>query len=154
MLRRLVPAVAAIAGLALAWALAWPAQFGGRAHWLVVQGSDLEPYYAEGDLVIAHERTQYAQGSLVATDGTDGTDGPVLGLAGEAATDVLGAPWLHLRGAGDLLMNAAGVIVSWPFLLAVVLASLITLSLRRRQLDPGSAQPQPTADEASHTLAS
>jgi hypothetical protein len=85
---------------------------------------------------------------------TDGGDGPVLGLAGETATDVLGAPWLHLDGVGDFVTGVASVALSWPFLAAVVLLSLTSLLARRRRSKVGVRQHQSTVEESRHALAS
>lgn len=87
--RRIAAAVVTVAAMTAAWAFLWPAQFGGQATWLVVDSAQLEPYYADGDLVIAREQSGYADGTLVAAQGDAS---PVLGFAGEVNGEVLGAP--------------------------------------------------------------
>jgi hypothetical protein len=150
-MRRTAAALTGLALAALTWIFLWPAQFGGRAHWLVVEGADLAPYYTDGALVIAHEQAEYTDGSLVAAQGVDG---PVIGLASETATDVLGAPWLYLDGAGALLMDVTNVILSWPFVCAALLVGLTSLLRRRRQAEAGIQQHKPPADVTHHVLAS
>src|SRR5437868_9645307 len=43
-----------------------PAQLGGPATFVVVQGVSMEPTYHTGDLVISHRQSSYAVGDVVA----------------------------------------------------------------------------------------
>ena len=145
--------VLAVGALALSWAFLWPAQFGGQASWLVVEGSQLEPYYAGGDLVIARELEAYSAESLVVVAGADG---PTLMVAGEGAEQILGAPWLQVAGLGAVLAAVAGIILSWPFLLALAAATGIAILVRRlaRRSPEAPAVQQAAATREDHVLAS
>lgn len=153
MTRRVATAAAALAALAGAWTFMWPAQFGGHASWLVVDGAQLEPSYADGDLVIAREHSTYADTALVAADAGDG---PVLGLAGDVEGEILGRPWLHLAGAGDAMTVSLAVVLSWPFLVLVGLASVALMLIGRRRNSRANETAAASADRsrATHTLAS
>lgn len=153
MIRRIATAVLVVAALAGAWAFLWPTQFGGQATWLVVEGSQLEPSYADGDLVLARERPAYADGTLVAADAGEG---PVLGLAGDVAGEILGTPWLHLAGVGDAMTTLAATVLSWPFLLAAAVASAASILISRRRAARADEPAASTAElhRSTHTLAS
>lgn len=153
MIRRLATAALAVATLSGAWAFLWPAQFLGQATWLVVEGTQLEPSYADGDLVLARERSAYADGVLVAADAGEG---PVLGLVGDVDGEILGTPWLRLAGAGDAITTVAAVVLSWPLLLAASVAVAVPLLIARRQ-HPRTDEPTASTAEPhrrTHTLAS
>lgn len=127
--RPVAAVVLAVAAIALSWAFLWPAQFGGQASWLVVEGSQLEPFYAEGDLVIARELEAYSEESLVVVAAADG---PTLVVGTDGSEQILGAPWLQVAGLGAVLAAVAGMILSWPFLLALAAAIGVAVVLRRR----------------------
>lgn len=153
MIRRIATAILAVAALAGAWTFLWPAQFGGQSTWLVVEGSQLEPSYSDGDLVLAREHPAYADGVLVAADAGEGH---VLGLVGDVEGEILGAPWLHLAGVGDAMTTLAAVVLSWPFLLAAALAGTATILISRRRAARGDEPAASTAERHrnTHTLAS
>ena len=146
--------VLAFAAIALTWAFLWPTQYGGQASWLVVEGSQLEPFYAEGDLVIAREVDAYATESLVVVAAADG---PTLVVEADDAEQILGAPWLHVAGLGAVLAAVAGIILSWPFLLALAAAIGIAVLARWRSPRPTQApavHDTPAATREDHVLAS
>ena len=140
--KRLFAAVAAIAAIWLSWAFLWPAQFGGQASWLVVEGSQLEPFASDGDLVIARELDTYAEGTLVAVAAADG---PMLSVMEPETERVLGAPWLQVAGLGGARAAAASFLLSGPILLAAVLAAVAAAVVRRRRQRAAAPAEQRTA---------
>jgi hypothetical protein len=153
MTRRIATAVLLVAALAGAWGFLWPAQFGGQATWLVVEGAQLEPSYSDGDLVLARAQPAYAAGVLVAADAGEG---PVLGLVGDLEGQILGTPWLHLAGVGDAMITLAAVVLSWPFLLAAAAAGAASILIPRQRAarddEPGASTAE--RHRSTHTLAS
>ena len=127
--RPIAAVILAVAAIALSWAFLWPTQFGGQASWLVVEGSQVEPFYAEGDLVIARQLEAYSEESLVVVAAADG---PTLVVGTDGSEQILGKPWLHVAGLGTVLAAVAGIILSWPFLLGLAAAIGIAVVQRRR----------------------
>lgn len=152
MIRRLTTLAVAVLVAAAAWILVWPAQFGGQASWLVVDGTALEPSFSDGDLVIAREQPTYPDGALVAADAGGG---PELGLAGDVDGEILGSPWLHLAGAGSIMTAAAAVVLSWPFLLLAGVAGAVSIAIgRHRTTSTNEAAESSDQSRTAHTLAS
>lgn len=149
-MRRVVGVVAIAAIALLAWAFVWPAQFGGTASWLVVEGANLEPHFSDGDLIVARELDEYEAGTLVAAQGQDG---PVLAVA-EESEQILGAPWLSVAGAGTAMQTLTSVVFSRPAVLAIGLTSAIGFVVTRRA--PRTAQPrtEQLSAQQDHALAS
>jgi signal peptidase I len=56
------------------FALVGPVQLGGPAAYVIVDGTSMEPTYADGDLVVARERTHYEIGDIVTFRAPDAFD--------------------------------------------------------------------------------
>ncbi len=111
---------------AVFWFMAGPAQLGGPANYVIVDGPSMEPTYQDGDLVITRAKESYAIGDVVAYLPDIGQRFPVIHriveIAGESqyvtqgdnraevdgwlATDanIFGAEWLHIPYAGTVLV--------------------------------------------------
>lgn len=103
-------------GLAVAWFLLLaPTSLGGRATFVVVDGTSMQPKYVTGDLVVAHRQDHYALGEIVvfrygggrvvhrlvggdAQHGwtTQGINKPAPDTWTIPERDVLGRVWLHV----------------------------------------------------------
>ena len=79
--------------------------------------------------MIARELEAYSEESLVVVAAADG---PTLVVGTDGSEQILGAPWLQVAGLGAVLAAVAGMILSWPFLLALAAAIGVAVVLRRR----------------------
>lgn len=147
-LRRIL-LLAAFGGLLAGWAvLLRPESLGGTTAYLVVRGDSMLPTYETGDLVILRADRSYRAGEIVAYRvpagelgaghivihrivGGDGSTGfqvegdhnPAPDPWRPRTTDIVGAPWLVLPGAGRILATlhqpvvlgalAAALVVGW-----------------------------------------
>jgi signal peptidase I len=107
------------------WLAAGPAQLGGPAHYVMVDGLSMEPTYHQGDLVLTQAKPSYAVGEVVAYLPDIGQRFPVIhrivATEGEGhyitqgdnraqpdgwlATDanIYGAAWLHVPYGGTVI---------------------------------------------------
>jgi len=108
------------------WLVAGPAQLGGPAHYVIVDGPSMEPTYRDGDLVVARAQESYAVGEVVTYQPDIGQPFPVIHrivdvtsegryitqgdnraeVDGWFATEenIFGASWLHVPYGGKVLM--------------------------------------------------
>jgi len=112
-----------IIGLVLLWALFAPLEFGGEISYVIVHGTSMTPRFKEGDLVIVRRAAAYQVGDIVTYTFPDlgrvvhrivGRDGLRYIIKGDAnswldsyhpdASEILGKQWVHLPGAGRLLL--------------------------------------------------
>ena len=115
---------AALVALAVAWMLFAPRAFGGQMTYVIVAGASMEPALHQGDLVLVRRAPSYQIGQVVAYDHPRvgpiihriiGTDGIHYVLQGDSnnwidsyapkATEVKGASWIVITGAGSLLAS-------------------------------------------------
>jgi signal peptidase I len=52
-------------GVAIAWIIFAPIQFGGQVAYVIVNGNSMQPLYLQGDLVIVHRAAVYQVGDIV-----------------------------------------------------------------------------------------
>jgi signal peptidase I len=137
-------------GIAAVWIMFAPAQFGGRASYVMVAGASMEPTLKQGDLVITQVSDRYDVADVVTYMHPD--LGPIIHrivdlendrfiLKGDnndwydnykpQLADVVGKEWIHLRGAANTLewLRTPGAMV----LISVVLASMIFFSLSKSE---------------------
>jgi signal peptidase I len=136
--------VVVLAGL---WLLVGPAQIGGPANYVIVDGTSMEPTYQDGDLVITRVSDAYRVGDVVtyvphvagqpfpvihrvvevAADGGYVTQGDNRAeVDGWLATDatIVGSSWLHVPHGGTVLMKLREPM---PWLIAAI--ALFTLGI-------------------------
>ena len=109
--------------LAAVWVLFAPAQIGGRASYVIVNGNSMEPVYHRGDLVIVSTAGRYGVGDIVTyrhpvigqiihriveenDDGrfvTKGDNNSWLDPYLPSQADVVGKSWIHVPSAGKLV---------------------------------------------------
>ena len=108
------------------WILFAPVQLGGRASYIMVSGNSMEPNFHRGDLVITQKHTKYQIGEAVAyydplLEGViyhrivaqeqngflvQGDANSWLDSHIPTNEDILGAEWIYLPGAGNILEKA------------------------------------------------
>ncbi|MFA9490899.1 MAG: signal peptidase I [Anaerolineales bacterium] len=141
---------AILCGIVAVWIAFTPAQFGGRASYVMVAGASMEPTLKQGDLVITRVSDRYEIADVVTYMHPD--LGPIIHrivdlengrfiLKGDnndwydnykpQSADVVGKDWIHLRGAANTLewLRTPGAMV----LISVVLASMIFFSLSKSE---------------------
>ena len=111
---------------AAVWFTVGPAQLGGPANYVIVDGPSMKPTYQEGDLVVARAKASYLVGDVVAYQPDIGQRFPVIhrivGMESEGryitqgdnraqpdgwlATDanIFGAAWLHIPYGGRVIV--------------------------------------------------
>jgi signal peptidase I len=108
-------------GMAIAWIIFAPIQFGGQVAYVIVNGNSMQPLYLQGDLVIVHRAAEYQVGDIVTYHHPD--IGPVIHrIIGQQAdqyilkgdhntwtdsflpkkTDIIGKAWIHLPSVGKV----------------------------------------------------
>ena len=135
-------------GIVAVWIMFAPAQFGGRASYVMVAGASMEPTLKQGDLVITRVSDQYEVADVVTYMHPD--LGPIIHrivelengrfiLKGDnndwydnykpLSSDVVGKEWIHLKGAANSLewLRTPGAMV----IISVVLASMIFFSISK-----------------------
>ena len=135
------------------WLVAGPAQLGGPAHYVIVDGPSMEPAYHEGDLVIARAKESYEVGDVVAYQPEIGQRFPVIHriieIAGDgqyitkgdnrdeadgwlaADSNIFGAEWLRIPYGGRVLLYLRQ---PTPWLAAAAGLSALGLFSRARQV--------------------
>jgi signal peptidase I len=117
-----VSAAVLLAGMATAWIIFAPQQFGGQVAYVIVTGNSMEPLYQRGDLVIVHRATEYQIGDIVTyrhpyigpvIHRIIGQQGDRFVLKGDhntwtdsylpAQADIIGKAWLYLAGVGQII---------------------------------------------------
>ena len=125
-----------LVGMATAWIIFAPLQFGGQVGYVIVNGNSMEPLYQQGDLVIVHRATEYQVGDIVTYHHPDigpvihriiGQEGDHYLLKGDHNTwidsflptrvDIIGKAWIHLSGIGKVF----GYLRS-PWILSILVA--------------------------------
>lgn len=147
----IVVAVLAIVGVALR-----PTSLGGPMHAIVVSGESMEPAYRTGDLVITRAQPDYEVGDIVAyrVDGGGQVIHRIIGRDGDrfltqgdnrarpdewtpTAEQIIGAGWVQLPGAGNLLASLRSPV---PFALTVLAGAFLLPWPRRRTDEPGDPE--------------
>jgi predicted dehydrogenase len=126
----------------------------------------MEPTYETGDLVLTRRRASYDVGDIVAfrVEGGAQVIHRIVGRDGDryltqgdnreqpdhwspTASEIVGAAWLHLPGAGHLLSTLREPL---PFSLAVLAGAFLLPWPRRRDDDPGDPDMATTTPTARH----
>jgi len=127
-----------LVGMATAWMVFAPMQFGGLVAYVIVNGNSMQPLYQQGDLVIVHRADDYQVGDIVTYRHPDigpvihriiGQQGDLFILKGDhntwtdsflpAPADIIGKAWIQLRGVG----NVFGFIRN-PWILSILVAGI------------------------------
>lgn len=157
-----------LVGMATAWMIFAPMQFGGLVAYVIVNGNSMQPLYQQGDLVVVHRADEYQVGDIVTYRNPDigpvihriiGQQGDQFILKGDhntwtdsflpASADIIGKAWIQLRGVGKVF----GFIRN-PWVLSILVAGIGALFLftvipaqskkgprRRRQAGKGTLFP-------------
>ena len=142
------------------WFVAGPAQLGGPANYIIVDGPSMQPTYHDGDLVITRAGESYKVGDVVAYLPNIGQHFPVIHrivqITAEGqyvtqgdnraevdawlATDanIFGASWLHLPYGGRVL-----IYLRQPTIWLAAAAALFALGLLTRVRKGRSDKTQP-----------
>lgn len=122
--------------------LAWPAALGGKATWVTVSGTSMEPNYVTGDLVLAWDDDAWHIGDVVLYGIQGSTDGLIVHrlVSGDAAEGWYAQgdnkpridPWRipddAIRGREILHVPHAGGVLAWvrsPQVLAIICGLLV-----------------------------
>ncbi|MDP9350461.1 MAG: signal peptidase I [Chloroflexota bacterium] len=131
--------------LVAAWVMLAPAQLGGRASYVIVNGASMEPSMHKGDLAIVHSEEEYQSGDVVTY--RDPRMGPVIHRIIEVSgnsfvlqgdnnswidsykptqPELIGKLWIHIPSAGKFIS-----IVQSPLNMALFMgvSTMISLSL-------------------------
>jgi len=160
------------AGIVTLWFVAFrPPMLGGPASTIAVNGISMDPTFADGDLVIVHEKDEYEVGDIVAfripegdlaagarvvhriVDG-DATDGFVMKGDNNSYTDkwrpsndeIIGAKWLHVPYGASLLSNVRRPIVLASLTALAGFLVVVTRSPRRRDESADETMASTVAD--------
>jgi signal peptidase I len=154
-----------LVGMATAWMIFAPMQFGGLVAYVIVNGNSMQPLYQQGDLVIVHKAVDYQVGDIVTYRNPD--IGPVIHrivgqqddqfiLKGDhntwtdsflpAPADIIGKAWIQLRGVGKVfgyirnpwILSIAVACIGALFLFTVIPAQTKKRPRRRRQAGKGT----------------
>jgi signal peptidase I len=160
-----------LVGMATAWIIFAPMQFGGQVAYVIVNGNSMEPLYQPGDLVIVHRATGYQVGDIVTYHHPDigpvihriiGQQGDLFLLKGDHNTwtdsflptqaDIIGKAWIHLSGVGKVfgylripwILSILVACIGAVFLFTVLPTSSGTRARRNRQARKGRQPPMKT----------
>lgn len=149
--------------LLMAWMAFTPAQFGGRAVYLIISGVSMEPTLYTGDLVILHRTEDYEIGDIAAyyhpvADGIIihriigfeagryvllGDNKPDLDPYRPTPAEMVGRYWFHLPGVGHFISRLKSLGMLSPPVVIAFLAILLMPSLivgrNRRQKKYGDS---------------
>ena len=125
MLRTLM-ALLVLAGVFFAWRVVMPEQIGGSSTYVMVSGSSMLPLYKAGDAVILRTRPSYHVGEVIAYYNPQlkidvmhriyeiknghylmkGDNNNFIDPYQPTLSNIVGARWLHISGAGWVLYEA------------------------------------------------
>jgi signal peptidase I len=129
----------------MAWITFTPTQFGGRAVYLIISGTSMEPTFYTGDLVILHRANTYQAGDIAAyfhpvADGIVihrvvgeedgrfillGDNKPEIDPYRPTVTDMVGKFWLRIPAVGNIVTQLKSLGFLSPIVLAIVLIILL-----------------------------
>jgi len=132
-----------LVGMATAWIIFAPMQFGGQVAYVIVNGNSMEPLYQPGDLVIVHRATGYQVDDIITYLHPDigpvihriiGQQGDHFILKGDhntwtdsflpASKDIIGKAWIHLSVAGKIFGY-----LRIPWVLSILVACIAAVFL-------------------------
>ena len=184
-LKKLLAATLGLIVLGSLWFYLAPAPLGGSTTYVVTHGVSMEPRFHTGDLAIVRSQSSYHVGEVVAYHNKElhtivlhriiGRDGDRYIFKGDnndfvdfehpLASQLIGALWLHVPGAGGTLQSIrspalVGILVAAGLLLLMGGAFVRRRRLRRRQRRAGQSRehghihaPALVADSATMVLA-
>jgi signal peptidase I len=155
-IRKLVSVALGLIVLGFAWFYLAPVPFGGSATYVVTHGVSMEPRFHSGDLAIVRSQSSYHVGEVVAYHNHQlhtivlhriiGREGDRYLFKGDnnsfvdpehpVASQLIGALWLHIAGAGIRLQSIRSPIVMGALLFLGVLlltGGVFTRGRRRRR---------------------
>ncbi len=135
--------------LAMIWLIFTPVQFGGRAVYLIISGTSMEPRFHTGDLVILHQTDTYQKGDIAAyyhpiaagivihriveQQGNRfillGDNKPAVDLYQPTLDEMVGKFWLYIPGVGKIISQLQALGLSRVSIVAIILAILLIPSI-------------------------
>jgi signal peptidase I len=184
-LKKLLAVTLGLIVLGSLWFYFAPAPLGGSTTYVVTHGVSMEPHFHTGDLAIVRSQSSYHVGEVVAYHNKElhtivlhriiGRDGNRYIFKGDnndfidfehpAASQLIGALWLHIPGAGATLQSIrspalVGILVGAGLLLSMGGVFVRRRRLRRRQRRAGQSHehghihsPMPAGDSVTMILA-
>ena len=184
-LKKLLATTLGILVLGSLWFYLAPAPLGGSTTYVVTHGVSMEPHFHTGDLAVVRSQSSYHVGEVVAYHNKElhtivlhriiGRDGNRYIFKGDnndfidfehpAASQLIGALWLHIPGAGATLQSIrspalVGILVAAALLLLLGGVFMRRRRLRRRQRRAGQSSehghiypPMPAADSVTMIVA-
>lgn len=145
--RSLVAAVVVVLALIASWAALAPAGLGGGTTYVVTEGVSMLPHFRAGDLVLLRAEPSYHVGEVAAYHNAElhevvmhriiavsgghyvfkGDNNDFVDAYEPTKPEIVGAEWLHVKGAGKLVDKLRD-----PLVAAVLLGSLWVVSCSRR----------------------
>ena len=136
---RTVSTAASLIAIILLWIFFAPAQIGGQAFYIIINGNSMEPLFHKGDFVVLRETKNYSIGDAVGYTNPDigtvfhrivGEDAEGFIMQGDHNTwtdgfhptkeDILGKYWVKLNNVGAVLTY-----LRTPVRLAIVFGSMV-----------------------------
>lgn len=146
---RIVASILVVVGLFLAWRTFMPRQMGGSSTYVMVSGSSMLPHFRPGDAVILKTEPTYSVGEVIAyynpqlhikvmhriysTDNghflMKGDNNDFIDSYHPTISNVVGAEWVHIAGAGWILYDLRQPPVAAGF---AGIAGLLIVTSRKR----------------------
>ncbi len=184
-LKRLLATTLGVIVLGCLWYYFAPAPLGGSTTYVVTHGVSMEPRFHTGDLAIVRSQSSYHVGEIVAYHNKElhtivlhriigragnryifkGDNNDFIDFEHPAASQLIGALWLHVAGAGATIQSIrspalVGILVGGGLLLLMGGVFARRRRVRRRQRRGGESSergpihtPIPAADSATMILA-
>lgn len=150
--RRLAVVLVALFAAAGFWAMLAPQQIGGLDSYVITDGVSMLPHYHTGDLVVVRKESSYHVGEvaafhnvqlravvlhrIVARRGSrfvfQGDNNPAPTSYEPTQSQIVGAQWVHLPGAGKLVLDLRQPVVAAVLLGVLGLYSFSATSRSRR----------------------
>lgn len=152
--KRLLSGLGTIAVLGFLWFLLAPTALGGSTTYVVTHGTSMEPRFHSGDLVLVRSQSSYRVGEIVAYHSNvfhtlvlhriiaregdryvfKGDNNNFVDFEHPAASQLIGALWLHIPGVGsDLDAIRSPLLVGVLIAAAALLFSGASFARRRRE---------------------
>jgi signal peptidase I len=174
--RKLVSSALGLLALGCLWFYFAPAPLGGSTSYVVTHGVSMEPHFHTGDLALVRSQGSYHVGEVVAYHNKElhtivlhriiGRDGSRYIFKGDnndfvdfehpAASQLIGALWIHIPGAGGTLQSIrspalVGILIAAGIL--ILTGAAFTRHRRRRgkQRRTGEGGARPSTHAPTHT---
>ncbi|HTW41320.1 MAG TPA: signal peptidase I [Solirubrobacteraceae bacterium] len=174
-IRKLLSIALGLIVLGSLWFYFAPAQLGGSTTYVVTHGISMEPRFHTGDLALVRSQSSYHVGEIVAyhnkmlhtivlhrivgRDGSryifKGDNNNYLDFEHPAASQLIGALWIHIHGAGAVLQSIrspalVGILIAAGILLLTGAAFKRRRRLRGRERRTGEGNTQRHAHSPQH----